>query len=290
MRYILVLIAAVLLISAVTVNAQVSFNVSFNVDRQPVWGPTGYDHVDYYYLPDIGVYYNVPQKVYYYSDDRGNWKHGSNLPSRYRNFDLYSSYKVVVNEPEPYRNDAKYRDQYASYKGRHDQENIRDSRDSKYYVNPRHPEYKKWSKRNEQAINHQPIWGPTGYDYVEYYYLPDIGVYYNVPQKKYYYSDNRGRWSSGSSLPRRYRGFDLYSSYKVVVNESEPYRHDAKNRADYASYKGRHDQENIRDSHDSKYFVNPKHPQYKNRMMQDRQNRRDNSTQDRNNDRGGSNR
>jgi hypothetical protein len=150
MRYFLILIAAVLLTSAVAVNAQVSINISFNLDRQPIWGPTGYDHVDYYYLPDIDVYYNVQQSKYYYSDDRGRWMSGSSLPRRYRGFDLYHSYKVVVNEPEPYRNDAKYKDQYASYKGRHDQETIRDSRDSKYFVNPRHPEHKNWVKHNKQ--------------------------------------------------------------------------------------------------------------------------------------------
>lgn len=147
MRYILVLIAAVLLSSAL--GAQVSISISFNIDRQPIWGPTGYDHVDYYYLPDIDVYYYVPQQVYYYSEG-GNWISGSSLPSRYSNFDLYHSYKVVVNEPEPYRNDAKYREQYASYKGRHDQVAIRDSHDQKYFVNPQHPEHKNWVKQNKQ--------------------------------------------------------------------------------------------------------------------------------------------
>ena len=32
-------------------SAQVSVNVSFNVDAQPEWGPAGYDHVNYYYMP-----------------------------------------------------------------------------------------------------------------------------------------------------------------------------------------------------------------------------------------------
>ena len=50
MRYLLVLIAAVFL--SCTVEAQLSISLGFNVDRQPIWGPTGYDHVDFYYLPD----------------------------------------------------------------------------------------------------------------------------------------------------------------------------------------------------------------------------------------------
>jgi hypothetical protein len=146
MRYLLVLIAAVLLSSAA--DAQLRISLGFNVDRQPVWGPTGYDHAEYYYLPDIGVYYNVPQQKYYYNE-RGRWISRSTLPSRYRNFDLYHSYKVVLNEPTPYRNDKMYREKYASFKGRHDQEVIRDARDPKYYVNPKHPEHNNWVKQQK---------------------------------------------------------------------------------------------------------------------------------------------
>jgi hypothetical protein len=146
MRRLLVLLAAVCLSS--TLNAQLSISLGFNVDRQPVWGPTGYDHVEYYYLPDIEVYYNVPQHRYYYNE-RGRWIGSSSLPSRYRGFDLYNSYKVVVNEPAPYRNHNKYRDQYSSFKGRHGQEPIRDSRDSKYYANPNHPEHNNWVKQQK---------------------------------------------------------------------------------------------------------------------------------------------
>jgi hypothetical protein len=146
MRYLLLLISAVLLSS--TAGAQVRINLGFNVERQPVWGPTGYDHAEYYYLPDIEAYYNVPQHKYYYQE-RGRWIGRSTLPARYRNFDLYHSYKVVVNEPTPYRNHAIYRDKYASFKGRHDQEVIRDSRDSKYYVNPNHPEHNNWARQQK---------------------------------------------------------------------------------------------------------------------------------------------
>jgi hypothetical protein len=151
MRYILALIAIVLMLGAVSApaKAQVSISLNFNVDRQPIWGPTGYDHVDYYYLPDIDVYYNVPQHRYFYYE-RNRWVGGSSLPRRYRGVNMYNSYKVVVNEPTPYRNAQMYRDKYASYKGRHDQETIRDSRDQKYFVNPKHPEHKNWVKQNKE--------------------------------------------------------------------------------------------------------------------------------------------
>ncbi len=148
MRHLFVFIVAVLLSS--TVEAQVSVNLNFNVDRQPVWGPTGYDHVEYYYLPDIDAYYYVPQHRFFY-EERGRWIGRSSLPSRYRDYDLYNSYKVVVNEPRPYRNHETYREKYSSYKGRHDQQPIRDSRDSKYFVNANHPEHNNWVKQQGQG-------------------------------------------------------------------------------------------------------------------------------------------
>ncbi len=144
MRHLLVLIVALFLAS--TANAQLSISLGFNVDRQPVWGPTGYDHVEYYYLPDIEAYYNVSQHMFYYQEG-GRWIGRSSLPRRYRNYNLYNSYKVVVNEREPYRNHNVYREKYSSYRGRHDQQVIRDSHESKYYVNKNHPEHNNWVKQ-----------------------------------------------------------------------------------------------------------------------------------------------
>ena len=148
MRHLLVLIAAVLLSS--TVEAQLSISLGFNVDRQPVWGPTGYDHVEYYYLPDIEVYYNVSQHVFFYYEG-GRWISRSSLPPRYRGYDLYNSYKVVLDEPRPYRNHKMYREKYSSYKGHHDQQPIRDSRDPKYFVNKNHPEHNNWAKQQKHG-------------------------------------------------------------------------------------------------------------------------------------------
>jgi hypothetical protein len=139
MRYFFVLIVSLFLWgTSATLYAQISVN--FNIGVQPIWGPTGYDYAEYYYLPDIDCYYYVPLHRFYYFE-RGRWIYRSSLPSRYGHYDLYNSYKVVVNERDPWRNDATYRQKYASYKGRHDQQPIRDSRDSKYFVNPNHPQH-----------------------------------------------------------------------------------------------------------------------------------------------------
>src|SRR5215510_5895430 len=80
-------------------SAQVSVNV--NIGSQPVWGPVGYDYVDYYYLPDINTYYYVPARQFIYLSN-GRWIFSTSLPSRYRNYDLYRGYKVVINQQRPY--------------------------------------------------------------------------------------------------------------------------------------------------------------------------------------------
>ena len=146
MRYLLIIVVALFLSSAI--NAQIRANVNFNLGSQPIWGPTGNDYVENYYLPDIEAYYNVSQHRYYFNEG-GRWVGRSSLPSRYHNYDLYNSHKVVINEREPWRNHETYRGKYSSFKGLHDQQPIRDSRDSKYFVNKNHPQHNTWVKQQK---------------------------------------------------------------------------------------------------------------------------------------------
>ncbi len=127
------LCAAILLaaLSFSPAKAQFKISLNLNIGTQPDWGPVGYDHAEYYYMPDIGVYYDVPHQQYVYPNGR-RWVRASSLPPRYHNFDLYSGYKVVLNEPTPYVHDNVYRARYAQYKGRRGQPIIRDSHDPKY--------------------------------------------------------------------------------------------------------------------------------------------------------------
>lgn len=101
--------------------AQVRVNVNINIGSQPQWGPVGYDHVDYYYMPDIDVYYYVPRQQFIYLDG-ARWVFAVALPDRYRSYDLYRGYKVVVNEPEPYRHCDEYRERYGRYKDNYGQQ------------------------------------------------------------------------------------------------------------------------------------------------------------------------
>jgi hypothetical protein len=91
-------------------------------------------------------------------------------------------------------------------------------------------------------LGSQPAWGPAGYDYVENYYLPDIEVYYNVPMHRYYYYEG-GHWIHRSSLPSRYRSFDLYHGRKVVINERDPWRNHRTYRDRYYSQDNRYEQQ-----------------------------------------------
>lgn len=135
---------------------QVSYaqvNVQVNIGSQPIWGPTGYDYVDYYYLPDLDIYYYVPlQQWIYYAG--GRWIPTTNLPPQYSQYNLYQLHKVVINENQPYLRNATYRQRYASFKGRHDQPVIRDSRDARYAVNTNRPPA---SQASLPTRNGQPV-------------------------------------------------------------------------------------------------------------------------------------
>lgn len=133
MKKLLVVAAALLFgcISCQKANAQLHVSLGINISSQPDWGPVGYDHADYYFLPDIDVYYDVPTHEFIYLN--GNtWVRGTSLPPRYGNYDLYNGYKVVINTKTPWHHDGVYRSRYAKYRGRHNQPVIRDSHDAKY--------------------------------------------------------------------------------------------------------------------------------------------------------------
>lgn len=136
------LLFALVLCSALYIKADAQVGINVNIGSQPVWGPTGYDYAENYYFPDMDVYYNVPNRQFIYRD-RGNWISAYSLPSFYRNYDLYNSYKVVINEPRPYLRNDFWHSRYSSYRGR-PQQIIYNSRDPRYYVINEHPEHARW--------------------------------------------------------------------------------------------------------------------------------------------------
>ncbi len=101
-------------------------------------------------------------------------------------------------------------------------------------------------------IGSQPQWGPVGYDYVEYYYLPDIESYYYVPSRQFIYFSG-GNWVFSSGLPPMYRSYNLYSGYKVVINRPKAYLYHPSYKVKYAGYKGNRSQTVIKYSKAPKY-------------------------------------
>jgi|SRR5690606_18239765 len=85
-------------------------------------------------------------------------------------------------------------------------------------------------------IGSQPSWGPSGYDYARYYYMPELDVYYDVSNRSYIYLQGNV-WSSHRSLPHRHRGADMYRVRKVVINDSYPWKRHKHYRSNYAYHK-----------------------------------------------------
>jgi len=124
-------------------NAQIS--LSINIGNQPAWGPTGYDHADFYYLPEANAYYDISRAEFVYLNGR-SWTYGKSLPAKYRNINLDNTYKVVVNRPTPFKNNQDDIRVYGKYKSMHNQPIIRNSKDSKYFESYQHPQHQQWEK------------------------------------------------------------------------------------------------------------------------------------------------
>lgn len=103
-------------------------------------------------------------------------------------------------------------------------------------------------------IGIQPAWGPSGYNYVDYYYFPDLNVYYHVNNHQFVYYDRGGFWLESNYLPYAYRNYNLYTMYKVVINHQPyPWRYNRRHYHDYGHYRGVRNQLVIRDCHEPAY-------------------------------------
>ena len=114
--------------------AQAQVNVNISIGNQPAWAPEGYDDAAYYYMPDLDIYYDVPAHQFVYLSG-SRWVRSSSLPAAYRGYDLYKVHKVAMNERNAYQNHDRDKKQYASFRGKYDQQPIRDSRNEKYNSN-----------------------------------------------------------------------------------------------------------------------------------------------------------
>jgi hypothetical protein len=135
----LILMALVASAAAIYQPAKAQVNLQINIGSQPNWGPRGYNHVDYYYLPEVESYYYVPTRQFVYLE-RNRWVHRKSLPARYRNYDLYNGRKVVINQPRPYL-------QHRTYQANYNRSTVR-------YEKVRHNEYK-YAKKHHKYDRHK---------------------------------------------------------------------------------------------------------------------------------------
>ena len=93
-----------LLILLATCIAKAQVVVHVNVGTPPVCAPAERIEVQYYYLPDIDAYYDVPLARFIYIKN-GNWFRSASLPYRYRNYNLKRGAVIYLTDytgNEPY--------------------------------------------------------------------------------------------------------------------------------------------------------------------------------------------
>lgn len=107
-------------------DAEVNVHVSV-----PAWAPPYDDvqHVRYYYMPDIEVYFDLSNQEFVYLQD-GSWMFSSSFPQMYPGFDLNNSYVVMLDNQvyEPWMHHHYYISHYPRYYY-HSVYNVTDTRD-----------------------------------------------------------------------------------------------------------------------------------------------------------------
>lgn len=63
-----------------------------------------------------------------------------------------------------------------------------------------------------------PVWAPANAVASQYYYLPDVDMYYDVPAQRFLYVKN-GKWVRAERLPARYSGYNLRSGTVVYLTD-----------------------------------------------------------------------
>lgn len=63
-----------------------------------------------------------------------------------------------------------------------------------------------------------PLWAPANPVPTQYYYLPDVDMYYDVPAQRFLYVKN-GKWVRAERLPSRYSGYNLRNGKVVYLTD-----------------------------------------------------------------------
>ena len=164
MKTLKLVVLGIVLFFASATQAQVS--VRFNIGSQPAWAPVGYEDSRFYYLPDVEAYYDVNNSMFIYYEGN-SWIHRSYLPNRYRNYDLYSGYKVEMrgyHGKTPYYNHREYKAKYANGKNRFVQRTIGERPGSSYYRDKSDRERNQANRGRYNQIKGNDKAGDASYD------------------------------------------------------------------------------------------------------------------------------
>ena len=76
-------------------------------------------HADYYYLPDIDMYYYIPGEQFVYFSDN-HWIFSRHLPSAYHDYDFAHGRRIYVNGMNPYMHHDVHIQLYGHENGHHE--------------------------------------------------------------------------------------------------------------------------------------------------------------------------
>ncbi len=154
MKTLKLFVFGILFISAT--QAQISVNV--NLGTPPAWAPAKSIATQYYFLPEIDSYYDLPTKQFIFPYN-GKWLKAKKLPKQYKNYNLRKS---KVDNLTDYRGDSpcydhkKHKNKYqatrlnpnkAIYVQKHNNGKYKDQK--KYYKNNKHCKNNKHYKYND---------------------------------------------------------------------------------------------------------------------------------------------
>lgn len=127
-----ILLLGIVLLMGVSNSAESQVSINVNINSQPAWGPTGYESANFYYFPDLNIYFDVDNSLFYYLSN-SNWVSDRYLPGKYSKYNFYDLYKVVINnDSKPWLKNKEHKKEYSEYKGNKTQIPIRNSTESKY--------------------------------------------------------------------------------------------------------------------------------------------------------------
>ncbi|WP_432670746.1 hypothetical protein [Flavobacterium sp. SM2513] len=84
-----------------------------------------------------------------------------------------------------------------------------------------------------------PVWAPAKPVVTQYYYLPEIDTYYDVPAQRFIYI-KKGKWVRAEKLPVRYSGYNLRNGKVIYLTDyrgSSPYVYHKKHKVKYVGKK-----------------------------------------------------